>query len=178
MFAVLAEDGAQHPTDLADACRGFGSLDEQGHEIGIPLRSLSNGVESPVDGRTVALGFEFLETFELPLLDFRGNTGQFGFRLGTALQGVDSDDQALAGLDLLLVAIRGVLDLLLDEAALDGGNHPSEFVDARLVADAKARGLEVYVYTVNDPEEYRRLAALGIDGVFTDYPDRLRRLCD
>lgn len=57
-------------------------------------------------------------------------------------------------------------------------NLSSEFVDARLVADAKSRGLAVYVYTVNDPEEYRRLAALGIDGVFTDYPDRLRRLCD
>lgn len=56
-------------------------------------------------------------------------------------------------------------------------NLSSEFVDARLVADAKSRGLAVYVYTVNDPEEYRRLAALGIDGVFTDYPDRLRRLC-
>ncbi|MDP3857184.1 MAG: glycerophosphodiester phosphodiesterase family protein [Stagnimonas sp.] len=55
-------------------------------------------------------------------------------------------------------------------------NLSSEFVDARLVADAKARGLEVYVYTVNDPAEYRRLAALGIDGVFTDYPDRLGTL--
>ena len=53
-------------------------------------------------------------------------------------------------------------------------NLSAEFVDARLVADAKARGLEVYVYTVNDLDEYRRLAALGIDGVFTDYPDRLR----
>ncbi|TAJ55129.1 MAG: glycerophosphodiester phosphodiesterase [Nevskiaceae bacterium] len=55
-------------------------------------------------------------------------------------------------------------------------NLSSEFVDARLVADAKSRGLAVYVYTVNDPEEYRRLAALGIDGVFTDYPDRLLAL--
>lgn len=55
-------------------------------------------------------------------------------------------------------------------------NLSSEFVDARLVADAKSRGLAVYVYTVNDPEEYRRLAALGVDGVFTDVPDRLRAL--
>lgn len=55
-------------------------------------------------------------------------------------------------------------------------NLSSEFVDARLVADAKSRGLAVYVYTVNEPEEYRRLAALGVDGVFTDVPDRLRAL--
>lgn len=53
-------------------------------------------------------------------------------------------------------------------------NQSSEFVDARLVADAKARGLKVNVYTVNDIDEYHRLAAMGIDGVFTDVPDRLR----
>jgi len=53
-------------------------------------------------------------------------------------------------------------------------NQSSEFVDARLLADAKARGLKVNVYTVNDAAEYARLAALGVDGVFTDVPDRLR----
>ena len=53
-------------------------------------------------------------------------------------------------------------------------NQSVEFVDARLVADAKARGLAVNVYTVNDAEEYRRLGAMGVDAVFTDVPDRLR----
>lgn len=53
-------------------------------------------------------------------------------------------------------------------------NQSAEFVDARLVADAKARGLAVNVYTVNDPDEYLRLGAMGVDAVFTDFPDRLR----
>lgn len=52
-------------------------------------------------------------------------------------------------------------------------NQSAEFVDVRLLADAKARGLKVFVYTVNDAEEYARLAALGVDGVFTDLPNRL-----
>jgi glycerophosphoryl diester phosphodiesterase len=51
-------------------------------------------------------------------------------------------------------------------------NLSSEFVDPRLVADAKAHGRRVYVYTVNDPAEMRALRAVGVDGVFTDYPDR------
>lgn len=55
-------------------------------------------------------------------------------------------------------------------------NQSVEFVDARLLADAKARGLAVNVYTVNDADEYERLAALGVDGVFTDVPDRLRQI--
>lgn len=55
-------------------------------------------------------------------------------------------------------------------------NLSAEFVDARLLADAKARGLKVNVYTVNDTAEYARLAALGVDGVFTDVPGQLASL--
>ena len=45
-----------------------------------------------------------------------------------------------------------------------------------LVGTAHGSGLAVYVYTVNRDEEMRRLLDLGADGLFTDYPDRLRRL--
>lgn len=51
-------------------------------------------------------------------------------------------------------------------------NLSAEFIDARLIADAHSHGIKVYVYTVNDPAEMRALRALGVDGVFTDYPDR------
>ena len=43
-----------------------------------------------------------------------------------------------------------------------------------LVADAHARGLTVLPWTVNDPADMRRLADMGVDGIITDYPDRLR----
>lgn len=46
------------------------------------------------------------------------------------------------------------------------------FPDPALVRDAQRRGLEVFVYTVNDADELRRLRALGVDGVFTDFPER------
>jgi glycerophosphoryl diester phosphodiesterase len=48
-------------------------------------------------------------------------------------------------------------------------------VDERLVGDAHAAGLEVHPFALSDeddgPEEYRRLAAMGVDAVFTDHPD-------
>jgi glycerophosphoryl diester phosphodiesterase len=53
-------------------------------------------------------------------------------------------------------------------------NLAADFVDPRLVADAKSHDLKVYVYTVNDATEAAGLKALGVDGIFTDYPDRLR----
>jgi glycerophosphoryl diester phosphodiesterase len=49
-------------------------------------------------------------------------------------------------------------------------------VDAVLVTSARARGLDVHPYTVNDPREMRRMEALGVDGIFTDFPDRLAAL--
>ncbi len=48
----------------------------------------------------------------------------------------------------------------------------SEFVDEKLVRDAHLRDLLLYVYTVNEVDEMRRLRALGVDGIFTDHPDR------
>ncbi len=36
---------------------------------------------------------------------------------------------------------------------------------------AHERGLEVNVWTVNDPTEIARLAAAGIDALITDVPD-------
>jgi glycerophosphoryl diester phosphodiesterase len=42
------------------------------------------------------------------------------------------------------------------------------------VAEAHALGLKVLPWTVNDPSEMRKLIELGVDGIITDYPDRLR----
>jgi glycerophosphoryl diester phosphodiesterase len=43
-----------------------------------------------------------------------------------------------------------------------------------LVAEAQALGLAVIPWTVNEPEHMERALALGIDGLITDQPDRLR----
>lgn len=51
-------------------------------------------------------------------------------------------------------------------------NISAEFVDTRLIADAHARGLSLNVYTVNEVDELRLMRGLGVDGVFTDFPDR------
>lgn len=40
-----------------------------------------------------------------------------------------------------------------------------------LLRAAHRRGVEVHVWTVNDPADMRRLAALGVDGIVTDHAD-------
>lgn len=42
-------------------------------------------------------------------------------------------------------------------------------VTPAFIDEAHARGLAVFVYTVNAPEELLALARIGVDGIFTDY---------
>jgi glycerophosphoryl diester phosphodiesterase len=48
--------------------------------------------------------------------------------------------------------------------------------EPELIAAAHADGLAVYPYTVDDEEVMRRLIEAGVDGLFTNHPDRMRRL--
>lgn len=48
------------------------------------------------------------------------------------------------------------------------------FVTASMVEDAHEAGMRVLPYTVDDPATMRALMDLGVDGLITNYPDRLR----
>ena len=45
-------------------------------------------------------------------------------------------------------------------------------LDATIVAQIHAAGFKVYTWTVNTPEDLKNTKILGVDAVFTNYPDR------
>lgn len=49
-------------------------------------------------------------------------------------------------------------------------------VDANLVAAAHELCLAVHPYTVNETAEMEALISLGVDGMFTNFPDRLEQV--
>ena len=58
---------------------------------------------------------------------------------------------------------------------------PPEFagrplVTPELLAHAHRFGLHVHVWTINDPDEMRRLLDLGVDGIVSDFPGLLAAL--
>jgi glycerophosphoryl diester phosphodiesterase len=48
-----------------------------------------------------------------------------------------------------------------------------DLVTPRLLRDARTRDLQVVCWTVNHPAHMRLLAEAGVDGIMSDYPDRL-----
>jgi len=51
-----------------------------------------------------------------------------------------------------------------------------DLVNSTLVADCKQKNIRLIPWTVNDSTGMQRLIALGVDGIITDYPDRLMKL--
>lgn len=66
----------------------------------------------------------------------------------------------------------------LVKATVDAGARQlcprSTLVTSALVDEAHRSDLHIATWTVNDPEEMRAVIAAGVDGVITDFPDRLR----
>jgi len=55
----------------------------------------------------------------------------------------------------------------------DSVNLSIEFINQDFVDDAHKRGLNVYVWTVNDFDDIERMKELNVDGIFSNFPDRL-----
>lgn len=78
-----------------------------------------------------------------------------------------------------LLLSRKLPQRAIDRAAALGAeaiNPEAVVATAELVSAAHAAGLDVHVFTVDAEPELRRFVALGVDGIFTNHPDRLRRI--
>jgi glycerophosphoryl diester phosphodiesterase len=73
------------------------------------------------------------------------------------------------GRPLTSLALRGAAAL---QVPLRGG--PLDIVTPHSIARAHRAGVQVHVWTVNDPTEMHRLLDLGVDGLITDRADLVR----
>ena len=70
----------------------------------------------------------------------------------------------------------GQIENPLDKAVEIGARQVAvrgDLVTPALISQAKKKDLQVVCWTVNHPAHMRMLAAAGVDGIMSDYPDRL-----
>lgn len=48
------------------------------------------------------------------------------------------------------------------------------FISQNFVDDAHQRGLKVFVYTVDEPDDINSMKTLGVDGIFSNFPTRAK----
>jgi glycerophosphoryl diester phosphodiesterase len=70
----------------------------------------------------------------------------------------------------------GQLENPLEKAVAIGARQLAvrgDLVTPAMLAEARKKDLQVVCWTVNHPAHMRMLAVAGVDGIMTDYPDRL-----
>ncbi|MEU7296938.1 glycerophosphodiester phosphodiesterase [Streptomyces exfoliatus] len=129
------------------------------------------------------------ESALVPLVDLIRRTGAWDrVCVGSFTEARVARAQRLAGPRLATsYGVSGVLGLRLRSfgvpAAVRAGAVAAQVperqggitvVDRRFLREAHARGLQVHVWTVNDPARMHSLLDLGVDGIMTDQLETLR----
>ncbi|MFD4256645.1 glycerophosphodiester phosphodiesterase [Streptomyces sp. NPDC058534] len=129
----------------------------------------------------------------VPLLELIGRTNAWDrVCVGSFSEARVVRAQRLAGPRLATsYGIRGILGLRLRSWGVPAAPRRSpvaaqvpeaqsgiRIVDRRFLRAAHARGLQVHVWTVNDPDRMHRLLDLGVDGIMTDHIDTLRKVME
>ena len=161
--ALDAGGGEPVPT-LDEVLDGFGERIPFNLELKRGVRALYDGLEAvaldAVRGRGLLAGTLFSSFFD-PVLE-RLRALEPAARIAFLLSPRDSDRP--------FERARAV--------GAEALNPWQGMVTRELVEAAHAEGLAVYPFTVDDPERMRSLLDWGVDGLFTNRPDRMRQLVD
>lgn len=187
-------DGAivvMHDADLAR----LGGRGEVGDATLAQVRALDAGAGQSVPTLDEVLG-EFGERIPFNLELKRGGAGEYPGLEGAVLAEVER--RGLLDRTLFSSFHDGVLERLRSRApgarigvlvagrdrrswleragAVDAEavHFSANLVDSGVVETAHAEERAVLAFTVDAPKEMRRLLALGVEGLFTNYPDRMR----
>lgn len=83
--------------------------------------------------------------------------------------------EALRFLAFHALRTTGTRSFPYDALQLPWEIHGFRLIRHSLVEAAHRSRLQLHVWTVNEPAEMRRLLSLGVDGIMSDFPDRLVR---
>jgi len=131
--------------------------------LNVEVKALRDEVNAYAAGTRVAL-----------LVDLRGADAYVSSFWWPALDGARG--QAASVRRAYIYASYPEVDVLVARAGAAGlwALHPNHtYVTLELVAKAHAAGLAVNAWTANDPADIAALIAAGVDGICSDFPERV-----
>ncbi len=66
----------------------------------------------------------------------------------------------------------------LDNLPIVGVVSELFWINEQFVKKINAKGLSVFVWTVNTKKDYKRMQEIGVEGVFTDYPEKFKTIVE
>ncbi|WP_276388595.1 glycerophosphodiester phosphodiesterase [Eudoraea chungangensis] len=84
--------------------------------------------------------------------------------------------QANAHIAIAVLTDKNPLDAVSTAKALSAIaiNPYYKTLKKRMVKNIQELGFKVYTYTVNEPEEIEKMRSFGVDGIFTNFPERAK----
>lgn len=72
--------------------------------------------------------------------------------------------------------LNGLAKSRVDSFQLPVEEEGHDLTSRNIISSAKKRNIAIFYWTINDEDEMRELIAKGVDGLITDYPDRLNKV--
>ena len=131
MCLVDSEHRAERVCDLAQRGVGLRAIKDCGHGVRAGSAGcLGEAAEGGLDGVGVAFASDPVEAIELALRRVRGNRLELDAPLRVRLERVHADDDALAALHELEMAVRRILDLAALETCFDRRDGAAQLIDS------------------------------------------------
>src|ERR1700741_820461 len=140
------------------------------YNIEIKSDPKEDGIYNPAPGTFVDLVLEVVRKYDiLPRIILQS----FDVRI---LQEIKKKDPGIT-ISLLVENTDG-LEINLERLGFAPAIYAPEFVlvDEQLVKHLHSKNIQLIPWTVNETEDMKKLITLGVEGIITDYPDRLINL--
>ena len=169
---------------------GGASYPLRGQGIGIP--TLDEALQAFPDARfciEIKQDKPKIEPEVVGLIEARGMTekvcvGSFFDPVVERVRGLNPGICTGAGtLGIFLFMVTPMEALRTQEIPVDAFQIPEEeagipVLTPEFVHKAGELGIETHVWTINDQEDMRRILGMGVEGIITDYPDRLKEVIE
>lgn len=175
---TVLDAGYRHANKDGYVFRGQGARISSFEEVVTTFPDVSFVVDIKSDGiaESFARLIDRLEVHERVIVGAFSDDRLAEFRRLTAGRVATSTGPMLSRMWLL--ASRAGRGVGSEASALQVPTHMRgvRVVDEKLIEAANKSGLQVHVWTVNDSQEMAHLLDMGVDGLITDRPDRLKTL--